>query len=492
LITLQFVDSIEVRFAIQAMSFLVALVVGHMVWIEYRRNRSKFMQQLTISFTIMLLQAAYMLTIFIYSSVTGNRLPEIFLPMLDHFFKIIGFVYLCFAFVWIASDRPNLGKKMFNFNLVSLCILTPVFWYFWYHYLQAAPLDQQKFSYFWVDPIYEIWSTILLGFGLYSVSISQLRTKNLFILAFGIMLIKEVLHIANILLSSNTIPQILMLERLLAVPYFYVIIGAIHQMIVDEIQQVNSEKDSLNQQLNEERKLAVLGEMAAGIAHEIRNPLTTIRGFTDLVNSKSQEKNIKEYCSLILSATDDANKVVTEFLSFAKPSPLNYKEVSLNELVVFIKPIIENQCLLLNVSVEFSFAANEKKVWADEAQLRQVSLNLVKNALDALAGQVAPKLLLQTNLNQDTMILTVRDNGKGISNDDKQKLGKPFFTSKADGTGLGLSICLKLIEEHCGRIEFESTLGQGTTVSILLPVLGKATPASGSALKSPIMQFPQQ
>lgn len=276
---LKFVDSLEVRLVIQVIAFLIALIVTQMVWREYRRNKNDdFLKYLLASFAILFVQSAFMLAVFVYSQVTGNKLPEVFMPMVDHILKVLGYLFLSYAFVFVANVNHNRVKKFFSVNITALVLVTPVFWYFWYQYLLTAPLVRQKFGHFYIDPIYEIWSTALLLLGLYLVTTSFAKMKKTFILAFFIIILKQLMHIVNLTLSNNTIPEMLVIERLLLVPYFYVIIMAIHREIVDEIRDVNSEKENLNQQLYDSTIQALVSSL------EIKDPYT-----------KGHAKRVTEY-----------------------------------------------------------------------------------------------------------------------------------------------------------------------------------------------------
>lgn len=169
--------------------------------------------------------------------------------MIDHILKVLGYLLLSYSFVFVAPVNRDRLKRFFATNIMVLILVTPIFWYFWYQYLLVAPAAQQKFGYFQVDLIYEIWATALLLYGLYLVAKSAAKMKGTFILAFSVISGKQLMHIFNLTISNNTIPWMVVVERLLLVPYFYVIIMAIHREIVDEIRGVNTEKENLNRQL---------------------------------------------------------------------------------------------------------------------------------------------------------------------------------------------------------------------------------------------------
>lgn len=246
------------------------------------------------------------------------------------------------------------------------------------------------------------------------------------------------------------------------------IIGTI--AIAYDVTQMKKEQQTRQNQ----EKLVVLGQMAAGIVHEIRNPLTTIKGFNQLIAATANDTTVKDYANVVLNAVSDINKVVTDFLAFAKPHPPVLLSISINELIHSLKLMLETNLFLKGVNITIVPSAVEKEVMADESQIKQVILNIVKNAIDAMNEVEQPQLTIKTGFDQinEEMFIAITDNGRGISPEDKKIVGTPFFTTKEKGTGLGLSICFQIIKEHSGRIEIESELGQGTTFVIYIPCQG--------------------
>lgn len=233
-----------------------------------------------------------------------------------------------------------------------------------------------------------------------------------------------------------------------------------------DVTTLKAEQEKLQQQ----EKLSLLGQMTAGIVHEIKNPLTTIKGFSQLIISKTQEEQVRSYAHIIDREVDDINKVVMDFLAFAKPQSPVLKETGINQLVQSMQLMLESHSFLKKVEVTFDLMSNEKKILADEGQLKQVILNIVKNALDAMGNIANPCLNLSTKFNSLTqeVSLIITDNGKGMSPQEKARLGTPFFTTKEKGTGLGLSICYQIIRDHGGRIVVETEPGKGTSFIISL------------------------
>ncbi len=292
---LKIVDSLEVRLVIQIISFLIALIVTQMVWREYIRNKDKFLQLLTASFSVLFVQSAFMLAVFIYSMVTKQKLPEVFMPMVDHVLKVVGYLTLSYSFAVVANTDKVKSTKVFRWNCLALILSTPVFWYLWHAYLLQAPLNQQKFGFFWIDPVYEIWNMGLLIWGMYLVGIANVKMRCSFLIAFSIIFLKQVMHLTNVLASNNTIPFMLVVERLLLVPYFYVIIMAIHREIVDEVLEVNQEKVALNRKMYDSTIQALVSSL------EIKDYYT-----------RGHAKRVTKYCQRLGQAMGFSEEQLTD------------------------------------------------------------------------------------------------------------------------------------------------------------------------------------
>lgn len=252
------------------------------------------------------------------------------------------------------------------------------------------------------------------------------------------------------------------------------IIGGI--FVASDVTELKQEQQKLQQW----EKMALLGEMAAGIVHEIKNPLTTIKGFSSIIASKSDDEVIKSYAHTIESTANDVNRVVSDFLAFARPRAPILVEISLNDLVKSMRLMLESHLLTKRVDFGFDLSAEEKMVMADKDQIKQVLLNVVKNAIEAMSETKNPRLKISTGLNEikDEMMITISDNGRGMTSEDRLKAGTPFYTTKDNGPGLGLSICYQIVNRHGGRIGIKSEPFGGTSLTISLPcrVAGESCP----------------
>ncbi|HHV97134.1 MAG TPA: PAS domain S-box protein [Clostridiaceae bacterium] len=236
-----------------------------------------------------------------------------------------------------------------------------------------------------------------------------------------------------------------------------------------DITELKAQQEALVQQ----EKLAVLGQMGAGIVHETRNYLSTIKGRIQLIDMLTENQTIKNHIAKINSNIDELNTIMSEFLFLSKPRHSTLQEASMYDIVRSIKGMIEASSIIKGVTVEFDLSEEERYLLCDESQIKQVILNICKNAVEAMVEQKYAKLKISTGYNKQTneMFIKISDNGKGIAKEDLEKIGTPFFTTKQKGTGLGLNICYGIIKEHNGRIEVESELGKGTTFTIILPCI---------------------
>jgi PAS domain S-box-containing protein len=241
------------------------------------------------------------------------------------------------------------------------------------------------------------------------------------------------------------------------------VIGAIS--VFTDITEIKKHQRNMQQQ----EKLALIGQMTAGIVHEIKNPLATIKGLSQLIKLKTTTDKVREYSSVIDSAIDDVTKVVNEFLSFAKPNPTFKTSTSLNRIVESMRLITETQCYTRNIKSQFHFSSCPIEITADEIKIKQVILNITENAIAAMEGTELPELIVSTYYVPDAGegVIQIVDNGIGMSSDVQGKIGTPFFTTKEKGTGLGLGISYQIMSEHNGRIEVESAVGKGTTFKII-------------------------
>jgi two-component system sporulation sensor kinase A len=227
-----------------------------------------------------------------------------------------------------------------------------------------------------------------------------------------------------------------------------------------------TERKQTEELLRKSDKLAVAGQLAAGLAHEIRNPLTSLRGFLQLLQHDLKGK--QHYFDIMLSELDRINFIVSEFLVIAKPEVIQYKKSDLRSILQSVIALLDTQAVLCNVQLMLEFQSEISPIICSEMHLKQLFINLIKNAMEAIPkdGQIKMTVTFQ----EDHWIrVRTQDNGCGIPEERLKQLGEPFYTTKEKGTGLGLMMCFKIVEAHKGMIHIESQVGYGTTIDVLLP-----------------------
>lgn len=230
---------------------------------------------------------------------------------------------------------------------------------------------------------------------------------------------------------------------------------------------ITERKEKTERYIQKSEKLALIGQMAAGLAHEIRNPLTSIKGFIQLFKSDSDQQ---EYYDIVLGELERINNIVGEFLVLAKPSADVFSEKDINVLILDIITLINSESSLNNVQIYVDYEPDLPMVSCEENQLKQVFINLLKNAIEAMPE--GGNIFVKIQEKEDGKIsVKIKDNGIGIPEERISTLGEPFYTTKEKGTGLGLMTCYKIIESHQGEILIKSKVNDGTLIEVLLPTI---------------------
>ena len=254
------------------------------------------------------------------------------------------------------------------------------------------------------------------------------------------------------------------------------------QNTVLELQQTQQELQArINAQMEAEgrliqaAKLAAVGEMAAGVAHELNNPLTTVVGFTELaLDDLPMDSPIRKDLDMVLQEARRARSVVRRLLDFARQGATSRVKTDINEIVDDVMMLTKHLMHTSHVTPEVHLGSGLPWVLVDRNQIKQVVINLVNNALYAMpdGGRLVVETAEQNRYNGQWITLTVRDTGMGIPAENLQRIFEPFFTTRADhgGTGLGLSVTYGIVTDHAGMIEVESAVKQGSTFTVWLPL----------------------
>jgi len=287
----------------------------------------------------------------------------------------------------------------------------------------------------------------------------------------SILLIEEIgSYFQNVLLNQ---------QEYIGIELSMPIDGALHYFILDVtpifddsnslICTVGSLRDISEMKKTEDRlrnaeKLSVVGQMAAGVAHEIRNPLTTIKGLLQL--SKNELK--PNYYKLLMSEIERMNFIVSELLVLGKPHNVEYSEVDCFSILNDVLQIFETQAIMNGISVSKDIK-RYGHIYCNSSQIKQVFINILKNAMEAMP--YGGNIHIVADIESSEQLIRFIDNGKGIPEDVLHKIGQPFYTTKESGNGLGIMVTKKIIDSHKGCIQFTSVIGSGTTVDIRFPLL---------------------
>jgi diguanylate cyclase (GGDEF)-like protein len=213
-------------------------------------------------------------------------------------------------------------------------------------------------------------------------------------------------------------------------------------------------------------KLRVVGELASGMAHEIRNPLTTIKGFLQL--SKADNFNVRPWYDLIMDEITRMSMLTAEFLQFSKPHAAQFKIQSIEDIIHRVISLLDSEAARLGHYIQFDKANQPLYMMMDQDKMLQMLLNVIKNAFEAMPEQGSVHIRLSTYNNK--AIIEITDTGTGIPQSELEKVFLPFYTTKETGTGLGLSICHKIVQDHQGTLEVESESDKGTKLIITVPL----------------------
>lgn len=236
------------------------------------------------------------------------------------------------------------------------------------------------------------------------------------------------------------------------------------------IRDITSQKQ-LEEKVVKAEKFAVIGELAAGIAHEVRNPLTSIKGFLQLFASKfCEDEQLQQYIKIMLDEIERINHIITEFLLLARPTVPIRRQTNIHDVIDEIMLLSEGELNKKNIGLERLFDTECPEVTVDSEQIKQVFLNLVINAVAAMSD--GGKLTVRTIYDRFERMVKIyfTDTGTGIDPAKIDMIFDPFFTTKEEGTGLGLTVSYKIIENHGGKIEVMSDTGEGATFVVSLPV----------------------
>ncbi|QNU05797.1 ATP-binding protein [Peribacillus butanolivorans] len=237
---------------------------------------------------------------------------------------------------------------------------------------------------------------------------------------------------------------------------------------INERKHAEEKLVSLNENLAiTSSKLSTAAQLAAGIAHEVRNPMTAILGFVKLIRDGGADK--QEYYDIIFSEINRIEQVLNELLLLSKPSEEEFLKKDLKKTCNHVITLLETNAVLNNIQIHKNYNEQSIYIYCDENQIKQVLINLIKNSIESMTdgGNIFVNIYEKDN----EVYISILDEGEGIPENFLQKVGEPFFTTKSMGTGLGLSVCFKIIEKHGGKVFITSELKKGTKIVCVFPIV---------------------
>jgi two-component system sensor histidine kinase HydH len=235
--------------------------------------------------------------------------------------------------------------------------------------------------------------------------------------------------------------------------------------------KVNEMSEELKKSAIRAKNLESLAAMSAGLAHEIRNPLTSIKGYAQFIKSEiGSSSELKEDITVIIDEVDRLNKITERFLSFARPEKPDLSSNDINDIIIESVKAIKKEIDQNNINICMELNGVPKTM-LDKEQMEQVIINIIINSVQAMGKDgnisISTSFIKEFNMVQ----VSISDTGGGIKKEDQDKVFEPFYTTKDKGTGLGLAICSRIIENHDGYIDFKSREGEGTVFLIKLPAI---------------------
>jgi two-component system sporulation sensor kinase B len=249
----------------------------------------------------------------------------------------------------------------------------------------------------------------------------------------------------------------------------YIIIQTFTMWITVALIESLREKVIMQYQLRKSDQLNIMSELAASVAHEIRNPLTVVRGFMQLFDDNKQvPESVKPYIALIITEIDRTQEIIMNFLSFAKPRLERIEKISVAEHIQRIVDLMYSYAMLQNVYLK-TFITGSPYIKTDPDKFSQVLINIIKNGIEAMPN--GGELEVNVKEVNGMAVISIDDHGVGMTEEEIQRLGTPFYSTKTKGTGIGMMVSYRLIEKMNGQIKVKSKKGVGTQFIVTFPVV---------------------
>ncbi|MBH0160583.1 MULTISPECIES: ATP-binding protein [Fictibacillus] len=227
------------------------------------------------------------------------------------------------------------------------------------------------------------------------------------------------------------------------------------------------EQMELRQELLRTEKMNVVSQLAASVAHEIRNPMTSVRGFMQLMQKEDLTKEQQMYISISIEELDRAQEIINQYLALAKPQTDQYETIDLTSTIQQSIDVMHSYAILNSIHIA-QHVESSLKIEGLKLEIQQVLINIIKNAIEAIKSKGEIRILAYKDIN-NFVCIEIKDNGVGMSKEQLKKLGSPYYSTKEKGTGLGLTVCHQIVKQMGGKITIHSELKKGTTFTIKLP-----------------------
>ncbi len=225
----------------------------------------------------------------------------------------------------------------------------------------------------------------------------------------------------------------------------------------------------LEEKLHVNDRLSILGELSASLAHEIKNPLGSLKGVSEILKKRFRTDEVgKEFTDILEKEIERLDSVLNNYLSLAKKSKSELEIVSVKDITKSVIELIQMRAKKQNTEIIFEEPNNDSIIYADKSKIQQVLLNIIINAFYSI--EYEGKIFIKSFILNHNAVIEIEDNGNGIAEEDMNRLFEPFFTTKKDGIGIGLTISKRIIEEYDGKIECKSEKGKGSTFKIFIPL----------------------
>jgi signal transduction histidine kinase len=296
----------------------------------------------------------------------------------------------------------------------------------------------------------------------------------LFIVFSPIFVNKKYFYLSSLFITVKYLLLLLVLNDSRVIPplVIYLIIMVIAYVILIRFNSYIQSLLKIHNDLTQKEKLATIGQMATAIAHEIRNPLASLKGFTQLQQERNPNSN--NFYPIMIQEIDRINYIVNDLMYLGKPKKIHFEKENMEEIIAYTLSITQQLSKMQNINIETIIEGPLPPIDCDEKQLKQVFINLLKNAIEAMPGGGLIKINVKI-FHEHKLVISILDEGCGIKEEDVKNLGDPFFTTKIDGNGLGLMVTNQIINDHRGELKFLSEIGCGTKVEVILPLTQSLT-----------------